>query len=84
MESTQTIHYGDNVPEPKKRETKESGVPNHVKLPLPGYRVENMKDEKLPEIKDDPREDSSQRITKKASSRGNGCNTESLDPTLPW
>jgi len=43
--------------------------------------VEAPKDEKLGELQDDPRgEDPTKRITKKASSRGNGRNTESFDP----
>lgn len=38
-------------------------------------------DEKLGDVHDDPRgEDPTQRITKKASGRGNGRNTESFDP----
>lgn len=38
-------------------------------------------DEKLGNVHDDPRgEDPTQRITKKASGRGNGRNTESFDP----
>jgi len=46
------------------------------------YVAEQPKDENLPNnIKDDPRgEDPTKRITKKASSRGAGRNTESFDP----
>lgn len=46
------------------------------------YVVEQPKDENLPNnIKDDPRgDDPTKRITKKASSRGAGRNTESFDP----
>lgn len=49
---------------------------------LPEYRViATAKDEQLGDVQDDPRgEDPTQRITKKASSRGNGRNTESFDP----
>lgn len=50
--------------------------------PLPEYRVvQAPKDERLGGVQDDPRgEDPTKRITKKASSRGNGRNTESFDP----
>ena len=46
------------------------------------YVAEQPKDENLPNnIKDDPRgDDPTKRITKKASSRGAGRNTESFDP----
>lgn len=48
----------------------------------PDYHVvKTPKDDQLGDVKDDPRgEDPTKRITKKASSRGNGRNTESFDP----
>lgn len=56
--------------------------PPSRRQPLPEYRVvATAKDELLGDIPDDPRgNDPTQRITKKASSRGNGRNTESFDP----
>lgn len=52
------------------------------KAKLPDYHVvKQPKDEKLGDIEDDPRgSDATKRITKKASNRGNGRNTESFDP----
>jgi len=49
---------------------------------LPEYRVANQEpDAKLGDLQDDPRgPDPTKRITKKASHRGNGRNTESFDP----
>ena len=49
---------------------------------LPEYRVANQEpDAKLGNLEDDPRgSDPTKRITKKASHRGNGRNTESFDP----
>lgn len=56
--------------------------PAQLRRPVQEYRVVNTpKDEQLGDVKDDPRgEDPTQRITKKASSRGAGRNTESFDP----
>ena len=52
------------------------------KKKLPEYRVvKQTKDAKLGNVEDDPRgEDPNQRITRKATTRGNGRNTESFDP----
>ena len=49
---------------------------------LPDYHIANPEpDARLGNINDDPRgSDPTKRITKKASSRGNGRNTESFDP----
>lgn len=49
---------------------------------LPDYHVvKQPKDTKLGNVADDPRgQDASKRITRKASTRGNGRNTESFDP----
>mmetsp|Transcript_29292 Transcript_29292/g.63571 ORF Transcript_29292/g.63571 Transcript_29292/m.63571 type:complete len:418 (-) Transcript_29292:76-1329(-) len=55
---------------------------NKPKTKLPDYHVTNQEpDARLGDINDDPRGcDPTKRITKKASSRGNGRNTESFDP----
>eukprot|EP00934_Nitzschia_sp_Nitz4_P005413 Nitzschia sp. Nitz4//scaffold351_size16537//10630//12028//NITZ4_008853-RA/size16537-augustus-gene-0.1-mRNA-1//1//CDS//3329548887//5403//frame0 len=54
----------------------------HQSRPIPEYHVvDTPKDNRLGDLQDDPRgEDPTRRITKKASSRGNGRNTESFDP----
>ncbi len=55
---------------------------HHNNNAFPYYKVVNAPpDEQLGNINDDPRgNDPTKRITKKASSRGNGRNTESFDP----
>ncbi len=62
------------------RERRPEGPPR--RKAFPEYRVvATAKDEQLGDVHDDPRgEDPTKRITKKASSRGNGRNTESFDP----
>ena len=56
--------------------------PAPPKKKLPDYHVANQEpDAKLGDLQDDPRgSDPTKRITKKASHRGNGRNTESFDP----
>lgn len=56
--------------------------PAPPKKKLPDYHVANQEpDAKLGDLQDDPRgSDPTRRITKKASHRGNGRNTESFDP----
>jgi hypothetical protein len=75
----QTHHQSDSDNQ-QKRDNKTFGAKDHVKALLPKNRTANKKDDKLLQIQDDPRGNSTQRITKKAFSRGSGRNTESFDP----
>lgn len=64
------------------RQQKQTTPKNNKPSKLPDYHVvKQRKDEKLGNVDDDPRgQDATKRITKKASTRGNGRNTESFDP----